>query len=254
MFQQVFGIGAHNTSRTFARMLESSPELREEGNPLWITFKFPGRGQQETPVADAHGIVRISMLLPCRAAASVKEKICQRLWDYLGASHEALHAALAAPPALASAAPQSEATPQASGLEGLAELTDADTSRIRKTNELPSRASVFDTFQVLFCIRQDMCSSTFQRLSRDHEEVRALCSNFKFPSRGQRETPVADARGIVRIIFACWSARLLPTVGVVLECVRVWRLHPLCPTLSKGRCRKAGVTNTIYKERARFVC
>ena len=40
------------------------PELREEGNPLWITFKFPGQGQQETPVADAREIVLIITLLP----------------------------------------------------------------------------------------------------------------------------------------------------------------------------------------------
>ena len=53
VFQQVFGIGAHNTSRTFTRMLQEFPELREEVNPLWVNFPFPGQGQRETPVADA---------------------------------------------------------------------------------------------------------------------------------------------------------------------------------------------------------
>ena len=109
---------------------------REEVLTLCKNFKFPGQGQRETPVADARGIVQIIMLPPCRAATSVKEKICQRLLDYIGASHEPLHAALAAPADLASAAPPSEALPQASGLDGLAELTDADVSRIRKTNDV----------------------------------------------------------------------------------------------------------------------
>ena len=55
----LFGIGARNTSRTFTRMPHDSPELRKEGNPLWITFKFPWRSQQETPVADVHGFARV---------------------------------------------------------------------------------------------------------------------------------------------------------------------------------------------------
>ena len=72
-----------------------------EVHGLTMDFKFPGQGHRPTPVADARGIVRIIMLLPCCDAAPVKEKICQRLLDYLGASHESLHETIAAPPALA---------------------------------------------------------------------------------------------------------------------------------------------------------
>ena len=60
------------------------PELREAGNPLWVTWKYPGERQQETPVADARGIVRIIMLLPCRAAAPVRAKAADVLVRYLG--------------------------------------------------------------------------------------------------------------------------------------------------------------------------
>ena len=141
-------------------------------------------------------IVRVTMLLPCRAATPVKTKICQRLLDYVESSHDALRAALAAPAGHASAAPPSKALPQASGLEGLAELTDADAPRIRKTNEVPSRVSVFDTFQVLFGIRQDYCHIAFQRLSKDHEYVNTLCANLKSPRPGQRPTPMAALRTI----------------------------------------------------------
>ena len=53
--------------------------------------------------------------------------------------------------------------------------------------------------------------------------------DFKFPGQGQRETPVADARGIVSIIFVCRNV-LLQTVGIVLECVRFRCIHQLRPT------------------------
>ena len=80
VFQQVFGIGANHTARTFTRMLENFRGLRKEVNPLWINFECPGQGQRTTPAADARGIVRIIiiiiiiMLLRCRAAAPVRAK------------------------------------------------------------------------------------------------------------------------------------------------------------------------------------
>ena len=47
-------------------------------------------------MADARGIVRTIMLLPCRAATPVRPKVCDRLLDHLSASHDVLHGALAA--------------------------------------------------------------------------------------------------------------------------------------------------------------
>ena len=41
---------------------------------------------------------------------------------------------------------------------------------------------------------------TFFRMMQEHPEVGALCPNFKFTGRGQRLTPVTDARGVVTII------------------------------------------------------
>ena len=89
----------------------------------------------------------------------------------------------------------------ASGLDGLAELTDADVSRIRKTNETPSRINVYDVLRCVFGIPQKDTFHTLDRLREQYPEVQALCLNFNFPGQGQRETPVTDARGIVRIIM-----------------------------------------------------
>ena len=61
--------------------------LREqypEVHTLCVNFKFPGPGQRQTPVTDARGIVRIIMLLPCRAAAPVRAKAADVLVRYLG--------------------------------------------------------------------------------------------------------------------------------------------------------------------------
>ena len=47
-------------------------------------FKFSGRGQKETPVTDARGIVDIIMLLPGKAAASVRRQASNVQVRYLG--------------------------------------------------------------------------------------------------------------------------------------------------------------------------
>ena len=65
-------------------------------------------------------------------------------------------------------------------------------------------------------------------LCESHPEVESLALHFKFDGRGQRETPVADARGIVRIICAGGLARvyLARADGFVSYCCddRVQRL------------------------------
>ena len=53
-------------------------------NTLGVNFKFAGQGQRPTPVSDARGIVRIIMLLPCRAAAPIRAKAADVLVRYMG--------------------------------------------------------------------------------------------------------------------------------------------------------------------------
>ena len=47
-------------------------------------LRFPGRGQRDTPVTDAEGIVTIIMLLPGRAAASMRQSAANVMVRYLG--------------------------------------------------------------------------------------------------------------------------------------------------------------------------
>ena len=70
-----------NAGKTLERVKESHPEVY----PNWINFRFPGRGQRETPiVADVRGIVEIVMLLPGRHAARIRRQAAELLCRCLG--------------------------------------------------------------------------------------------------------------------------------------------------------------------------
>ena len=65
----VTGQGANARGIIYKRLAENFPELLT----ICCGFKFTGQGQQPTPVVDARGAVQIVMLLPGRAAASVRK-------------------------------------------------------------------------------------------------------------------------------------------------------------------------------------
>ena len=64
----IIGQVKSNEGKPLERVKESHPEVY----PNWINFRFPGRGQRETPIADVRGIVEIVMLLPSGHAARVR--------------------------------------------------------------------------------------------------------------------------------------------------------------------------------------
>jgi len=71
--------------------------------------------------------------------------------------------------------------------------------KIRKTDEVPPRVSVYDLIAaVKNC--PDAARKDFWRIKEDHPEVGESVLYFKFPGRGQRETPVTDARGAICVI------------------------------------------------------
>ena len=51
---------------------------------MGVNFRFPGRGQRNTPVAPARGIVEIIMLLPGQQAARVRRMAAHLICRYLG--------------------------------------------------------------------------------------------------------------------------------------------------------------------------
>ena len=67
-------------SHTLQSLLQNYPEV----GPRLSNFKFSGRGQRETHVADAYVITEIIMVLPGRAAGSVRKAAASVLVRYLG--------------------------------------------------------------------------------------------------------------------------------------------------------------------------
>ena len=80
-------------------------------------------------------------------------------------------------------------------------LLGKETVRVRKTNEHPPRVSIVDVAMAVTGKPQHDAAQDFRRLSTQYTEVGATCSHYRFPGRGQRDTPVADVRGIVEIVM-----------------------------------------------------
>jgi hypothetical protein len=72
---------------------------------------------------------------------------------------------------------------------------------IRISNETPPMVSVLDVIGTVTKQPPKHCSTIFARLEHQYPEVSSICGNFKFNGRGQKETPVADAKSIVQIIM-----------------------------------------------------
>jgi hypothetical protein len=83
----------------------------------------------------------------------------------------------------------------------MAELDEDSVQQIRKTAESPPRVSVYDVLGSVTGYAQDNRDKLFQRLCEQFPEVRMICTYFKFPGRGQRDTPVTDAEGITQILM-----------------------------------------------------
>lgn len=74
--------------------------------------------------------------------------------------------------------------------------TDEFNGEVRTTPD--GRISVYDGIK--FTCAQEDPYNVWKRLSVEHSEVPAKCRNFKFPGRGQRETPVATLQVFTEIL------------------------------------------------------
>ena len=80
-------------------------------------------------------------------------------------------------------------------------ISETSLQQIRKTAETPPRVSMIDVVRAITGFSGSNAYNVLTRLFESYPEVSTICSNFKFPGRGQRSTPVADARGIVEIVI-----------------------------------------------------
>ena len=78
-------------------------------------------------------------------------------------------------------------------------------ARIRKTDEAPPRVSVVDVAVAVTGHDANYASQAVRNICDKHPDVHEKIMDVKFPDvrgrRGQKNTPVADAKGIVEIIM-----------------------------------------------------
>ena len=86
-------------------------------------------------------------------------------------------------------------------MASLVAITDDSVRRIRKTAEDPPRVSVLDVVCVVAGLELHNAYNVWERLKTQFPEVSTHCSNFKFPGRGQRETPITCVKGAVLIVM-----------------------------------------------------
>ena len=72
---------------------------------------------------------------------------------------------------------------------------------IRKTGEEPPHISVIDVAAVITGKNHDAAAQDFRRMSERYPEVRAKCTDYKFPGRRQRNTPVTCATGVIELVM-----------------------------------------------------
>ena len=72
---------------------------------------------------------------------------------------------------------------------------------IRKTDEVPPRASVVDLISGMLGLNGNNAAYTFTRLRKDYPKITDTCGTYQFKGRGQRKTPVADVRACVEILL-----------------------------------------------------
>ena len=83
----------------------------------------------------------------------------------------------------------------------LAALLGKDMVQIRKTDEKPPRVSIIDVTMAVCGGSQHDAARDLRRLSDQYPEMGPNWSHLKFKGRGQRDTLVTDARGIVEVIM-----------------------------------------------------
>ena len=83
----------------------------------------------------------------------------------------------------------------------LAALLGRESIQIRRTDKTPPQASIYDVISAVTGLNGNHAGKAYRDLTARYPEVHSVGVNFRFPGRGQRDTPVASVRGIVEIIM-----------------------------------------------------
>ena len=115
-----------------------------------------------------------------------------------------------------------------------------DGTAIRVTED-----GLFSVFDVLVAFgvadKKQNAQVVHNRIVASNSEVSTFCSNFKFPGRGQRETPVANEEGIYQILMLCPGKRGAEFRGWAAKIVRERREEESNPELAYTRGRQRAI-------------
>jgi len=81
--------------------------------------------------------------------------------------------------------------------------------KIRKTDEVPPRVSVYDLIAAVKGVPLEHARVDFSRIKDDHPVTTARCYVYKFPGRGNLASPATDARGVMDLLFLMKGSRAM---------------------------------------------
>ena len=117
---------------------------------------------------------------------------------------------------------------------------DYEGQSIRVTED--GRFSVYDVLAAFGITDKAHAQETLKRTQDKYSEVNAFCVNFKFPGRGQRETPVATEEGIYQILMLCPGKRGAEFRQWAAKLVRERREEESNPELAYTRGRQRAIS------------
>ena len=195
------GLDGHNAARTLRDVIATHPEL---GCKI-SQYRFPGPGRYSSPVADLATVYEILMVLPGRNAARTRSQAARLMVRYLGGDltliklPESLQEKLASEVVISSSEEEAERAEVSRQLAELLGKSEEELQRIRQTPDC--KTSLIDTVMTLSGLDACQCARTLRDLFDRFPELRCKISQYKFPGRGQRDTPVADLATVYEILM-----------------------------------------------------
>lgn len=102
--------------------------------------------------------------------------------------------------------------------------------------------SVYDVLVAFDVTDKAHASELLKRISDKYPEVHAKTVNFKFPGRGQRETPVATEEAMYQILMLCPGQRGAEFREIAAKALKQFREETSNPELGYTRARARLVT------------
>ena len=178
--------GTKNPQQIWDNIVSQHQEL------LWQRYHFPGQGQRSTPVANRESIVKILNYVPGHTAAVFR---AEKLEDFIRL--------LESKWSLDRDVVQSEPSSSSSlTIHGDMETDDSplgisfDGATVRHTAD--GLYSLYDVIKVVHGSANPW--QVWNEIRKKEPSVNVLIKLKDFPGQGQRSTPVADIRGIFRIL------------------------------------------------------